>query len=255
MMFLLRLKTLLRCLLLPPAGPLLLAGLGLVLLGKRPRLARVCLVAGMGSLWLCSTPLVAAALVKLVEAYPALDLARATQAQAIVILGGGGQRAQAPEYGMAPMAGPELLERLSYGAYVAKVTGLPLLVTGFHIEATAMHDSLSRNFGVEPRWVEDQAYDTFENAHNSVRLLKAAGVRRIILVTHSMHMNRAVHEFRDAGIEVVPAPTGMRRAGGRIRIGDFVPSPDALASASGALYELAGNATRVLLAASHLRRQ
>ena len=35
----------------------------------------------------------------------------------------------APEYG-GPAAGPGLLERLSYGAYVARRTGLPVLVSG-----------------------------------------------------------------------------------------------------------------------------
>ena len=44
-------------------------------------------------------------------------------------LGGGGQRSFAAEYG-GPEARSMLLERLAYGAYVARGTGLPNLVSG-----------------------------------------------------------------------------------------------------------------------------
>jgi len=252
MLLLLRLKTLLKSLILPPAGPLLLAILGVFLIKRRPRLARVCLMLGLGSLWLLSTPVVSDALTGLAEHYPPLDLHQAAAAQAIVILGGGGQRAFAPEYG-GPAAEPYLLERLSYGAFIARKTGLPVLVTGYHVEATAMHDTLLRNFGIEARWVDDQAYDTFENASNSTRLLKADGIRRIVLVTHATHLWRSVHEFTAAGVEVVPAPVGMLAARD-IGVSRYLPNVGALQRAYAAIYELLGEPVRVFLAATHLRR-
>jgi uncharacterized SAM-binding protein YcdF (DUF218 family) len=253
MLMLLRLKTLLKNVILPPAGPLLLAIFGVFLLKRRPLLARTCLILGLGSLWLLSTPVVSDALAALAEHYPPLDLRIGTGAQAIVILGGGGQRAFAPEYG-GPSAEPQLLERLSYGAYIARKTGLPILVTGFHIEASAMRDTLLRNYDIDPRWVDDEAYDTFENARNSVRMLKADGVRRIVLVTRAAHMWRSVHEFTAAGIEVVPAPLGIlaQRELGILR---YVPDPEALLRAHAAIYELLGEPVRMFLAVSHLRRQ
>ena len=116
-----------------------------------------------------------------------------------------------------------------------------------------MRDTLLRNFSVDARWVDDQAYDTFENARNSVRLLKAGGVNRIVLVTNASHMWRSVHEFTDAGIEVVPAPSGVlvpREFG----ITRFMPNPEALLRTHAALYELLGEPVRAFLAASHLRR-
>jgi uncharacterized SAM-binding protein YcdF (DUF218 family) len=173
-------------------------------------------------------------------------------AQAIVILGGGGQRVFAPEYG-GPAAEPMLLERLNYGAYIAGKTGLPILVTGFHMEATAMRDTLLRNFGVDAHWVEDQSYDTFDNASNSVRLLKAGGVSRVVLVTNASHMWRSVHEFTAAGIEVVPAPSGVL-AWREVGTSRYVPNPDALLRAHAAIYELLGEPVRAFLAATHLRR-
>jgi hypothetical protein len=62
MVMLLRFKWLLKSLILPPPGPLLLAMLGVLLLGRRPRLARGCLIFALGSLWLLSTPVVGDAL-------------------------------------------------------------------------------------------------------------------------------------------------------------------------------------------------
>src|SRR3984957_17603361 len=252
MQILLRLKTLLKSVVLPPAGPLLLAILGVFLIKRRPALARACLILGLGSLWLLSTPLVSSALVGLAEHYPPLDLRNAAGAQAIVILGGGGQRAFAPEYG-GPAAEPLLLERLSYGAYIARKTGLPILVTGYHLEASAMRETLLRNFDIHARWVEDQSYDTFENARNSVRLLEADGVHRIVLVTRATHMWRSVHEFTAAGIEVVPAPVGIL-AVRDFGIFHYVPDPDALSRSTAAINELVGEQARLLLSALHLRR-
>jgi uncharacterized SAM-binding protein YcdF (DUF218 family) len=252
MLMLLRFKLLLKSVILPPNGLLLLAILGLFLLKRRPRLGRACLIFAIGSLWLLSTPWVSDALSGLAEHYPALDLRSAAGAQAIVILGGGGQRALAPEYG-GPAADSVLLERLSYGAYIAHKTGLPILVTGFRIEATAMQATLQRNFGIDPRWIDGAAFDTFSNAGNSARLLRADGIRRIILVTHATHMWRSVHEFTAAGLEVIPAPMGMlaRRDPGMFL---YVPEVEALRRSDTAINELLGEPVRWFFEATHLRR-
>lgn len=253
MLTLLRLKTLLKNLILPPIGPLLLGILGVCLLKRRPLLARACILAGIGSLWLISTPMVAVALARWAEDYPAFDLRAASGAHAIVILGGGGQRAFAPEYGGGAAAAPQLLERIAYGAYVARHTGLPILVTGFHIEALAMRETLQRNFEIEARWVDDQSYDTFENAKNSVRMLEAAGIHRIILVTRATHMRRAVHEFSAAGIEVVPAPEELQ-VDNEPGMARYTPSAIGFEIGCSAINELVGEPVRALLAALHLRR-
>jgi uncharacterized SAM-binding protein YcdF (DUF218 family) len=251
MMFFL-LRTLLKNLVLPPAGPLLLALLGILLLKRRPILGRSLALAGIAALWLLATPVASDVLVRLAEREPPLDFTRIADAQAVVILGGGGQRMYAPEYG-GPAADPILLERLSYGAFLAHKSGLPVLISGFHGEAEAMHDTLLRNFAIEPRWMDNQAHDTFENAANSARLLSADGVRRILLVTSGTHMWRSAQEFTAAGFQVIAAPAGMlgRRAGG---VALYLPSAEALMRTYAAGYELLGDPVRVLLQATHLRR-
>jgi uncharacterized SAM-binding protein YcdF (DUF218 family) len=249
---LLQLKTFLRELILPPTGALFIALLGLLLLKARPRLARVLLISGVGALWLFSTPIVSDAMTRIVERYPAVDLQQAASAQAIVILGGGGQREFAPEYA-GPAAEPYLLERLSYGAYLSHKTGLPVLVTGFWTEASAMHDTLQRNFGIEARWVDSHSYDTYLNAKNSARLLQADGIRRVVLVTRATHMGRSVHEFTAAGLDVVPAPVGVLSTR-ELGLYWFLPSAEAMQRSHAAIYEMLGEPVRMFLSATHLRR-
>ena len=249
------LKTILRILILPPAAPLLLVFAGLVWHSRSPRIGLTLIGTGAAVLWLLSTLVVAMPLERLAEHYPALDPARtqATSAQAIVILGGGGQRAYAPEYGGAE-ADPYLLERLTYGAWLARRTNLPVLVTGYRIEATAMAETLARNFQIRPRWVDDRAYDTFENARNSAQILRAAGIERILLVSSAAHLWRAAHEFRATGLTVIAAPVHVwSPAGGSVF--DFLPSSRALVTSNFALHELIGEPVRRFLAWSGLRRQ
>jgi uncharacterized SAM-binding protein YcdF (DUF218 family) len=252
-------KLLLQMLVLPPAGPLLLVIAGACLTrvpGRRGarRAGWTLLVAGIASQWLLATPVVANALSLAAQRCPALDLSRPVEAQAIVILGGDWARREASEYGGAPAAGDGLLGRVAYGVYVAHRTGLPLLISGFPYEVQAMRASLSRDFGVEPRWIESHSRDTFENARLSAPILQAAGVRRIILVTSAVHEWRAAHEFESAGLGVVPAPEafwswpgfGPRR---------YWPSPTALKASADALHEILGDLARRAMAVLGLRRQ
>jgi uncharacterized SAM-binding protein YcdF (DUF218 family) len=253
------LKSLLHTLLLPPAGPLLLALAGACLIGlKRGAGARrvgwSLLLAGLASLWLLSTPLIALALASLAQRCPALDPGQPVEAQAIVILGSGLARPAAPEYGGAPAAADGLLERVAYAAFLARRSALPVLVSGELHEAQAMRATLARDFGIETRWVEERSRDTYDDARFSAQILRAAGIHRVILVTSAVHVWRAAQEFRSAGLVVVAAPEGGSAAhfAGLER---FLPSPVALAESTAALHELLGEPVRRVLAALGLRRQ
>ena len=117
-----------------------------------------------------------------------------------------------------------------------------------------MQATLVRDLGITPRWVENRSGDTFENARFSSRILHADRIQRIILVTSSAHEWRAAHEFMSAGLEVVPAPVGIRERRER-PAADYVPSDEGLRRSRAALYELVGDPVRRLLAALHLRKQ
>ena len=119
--------------------------------------------------------------------------AQQASAEAIVILGGGYRR-NAPEVGGdAPNAAADL--RLIEGAKIARATNLPILVSGSAREANAMRHFVEDNLQIPVRWVEAASGDTHENAVNSARILRKQGIERIILVTSSAHLVRAVAEF------------------------------------------------------------
>jgi uncharacterized SAM-binding protein YcdF (DUF218 family) len=174
-------------------------------------------------------PMVGVRLARAVGVATPLDLSRAAAGGAVVILGGGA-RASAPEYGGAPSPEPVALQRVVYGAYVARELKLPILVTGTSIEAAAMQDTLHRLFALDARWIDASARDTRENAQHSAALLRADGVTTVVLVTSSVHLRRAAHEFEDAGLVVLAAPTGIES-----------PTPDVLERAPlGLLPTIAG---------------
>jgi uncharacterized SAM-binding protein YcdF (DUF218 family) len=247
------LKILARELILPPTSLLLLTLIGAWLIRRQRRLGWALFVVGFGSLWLLCTPVVAERLTQWAERYPALDPTKPVAAQAVVVIGGGEHRAYAPEY-RGPMADSVLLERLTLAAYLSRTYSLPVAISGGKSEIASMAQTLTRNLGVTPRWLEGNSRDTFENAQLSAKILFPAGVRKIILVTSSTHEWRAVQEFAGAGFNVLPAPagvTGTREYG----IFQFVPSARALQRSYSAVYELIGEPMRRLLAASGVREK
>jgi uncharacterized SAM-binding protein YcdF (DUF218 family) len=243
------LKGLFKALILPPTGPLLVAATGLLLLGRRWRAGRVLAWTGVASLLLLSTPIVAYLLLSVLNRSPALNMERAMDAQAIVILGGGIRR-HAAEYG-GDTLGFLTLERVRYGALVARATRLPVLVTGGSVfagepEAKLMRAALEREFGVAVRWTESESRNTHENAVRSSRILSAAHVERIVLVAHSFDMPRARAEFAAQGFDVIPAPTRIPNLEIDTPL-DVLPSLAALQGSYLALYEIIGNAWRWIL--------
>ena len=65
-------KAILKALLLPPAGPLLIALVGVAVWGRRPRVGRTLAAFGVVSLLLLSIPAVAWVLLRAVETSPPL---------------------------------------------------------------------------------------------------------------------------------------------------------------------------------------
>jgi uncharacterized SAM-binding protein YcdF (DUF218 family) len=212
-------RPILTALALPPAAPLLLALLGLAVACTRRKgvglaiafigIASAAVLSTHGAgLWLARTIL------------PQVAVAAPEQlrdVQAIVVLGGG-VRPEAPEFG-APQASESTLGRVRYGAWLARRSAKPVAFAGGVGWAAAGTDTVSegtvarrllqQDYGITPRWVDDQSRDTGENARRMAEVMRKDGVRRIALVTDSWHLPRATLHFQQAGFEVVPAPTNI----------------------------------------------
>jgi uncharacterized SAM-binding protein YcdF (DUF218 family) len=229
-------KQLLKNLVLPPTGPLLLATLGLLMVAfRKARLGGAVLCAvGLIALWVLATPIAADTLVRWAERYPALDPTQVGDARAIVILAGG-VRVDAPEYGSSA-PGATSLERLVYGARLARQTHLPVLISGSRLEAASMTDFLQQDLGVSAKWVENRSRDTHENAQFSAVILAREGVHKVVLVTSAAHMARSVVEFNQAGIDIVPAPAAMWTLQDKGVLA-YVPNANALVRSQRAMYE------------------
>jgi uncharacterized SAM-binding protein YcdF (DUF218 family) len=236
------LKKILAALILPPLGPLLVCLYGLWLARRRPRTGHALVALGLMSLLLASTPWVAKNLLQSLEDFPPIATEELATADAIVILGAD-TYFRAPEYG-GDTVGDQALERVRYGARLARSSGLPVAIAGGRIgnvapESELMRDVLTNDFGVETRWLETQSVDTEENARFLAPVLEQAGVHRVALVTHAWHMRRSRAAFERQGLVVLPAPTRLATQGGDT-IFQWLPGATALRNSTLALHEWLG---------------
>ncbi len=227
------LKPVLTALIMPPAGPLLLVLLGWWLLRQKKArtfsaaktgLGRLWVGLGLLSLWLLSCNAVAVWLANnLVGQPPALTPAqlKASGAQAVVVLGGGVDHTP-PEWRDwrsaqdASQLRVDALERLRYGAFLAKQSGLPLAYSGGvgwaagnqRPEATVAANQSQREFGVPVSFVEARSRDTRENARESWAMLSTQNIKNVVVVTNAWHMRRSARAYNEAGFRVTAAPMG-----------------------------------------------
>lgn len=200
-------------LILPPGGPLLLGVFGLFFL--RLGFGRKLVTLSLLLLWLFSMPVTENLLFASLETYPAVTEIEinANTADAIVVLGS--QRyLDAPEYGK-DSAGPAMLMRMRYAAWLAKMTGLPIIPsggmpsnTGNTPEASIYADILRDEFNLPVEHQETRSQNTWENARYTAQLMKKLDFKKIFLVTDAAHMPRALYAFKHNGIQAIPAPTG-----------------------------------------------
>lgn len=203
-----------------------------------------------GSLWLFSTPLIAQHLVDgLQNMYPTLSPSQLTQDKdaAIVILESGLNN-RTPEYGSNSRTISEsTLARIRYGAFLYNKIQASIFVSGNDQnnlsvnQADCMANSLQTYFQVPTRWKEPNGYNTAQEGILTTNILKQEGVKKIYLVTHALHMPRAVFAFRNKGINIVPAPTGYIERENKFGIlSGIIPSMNALNYSAIALHEYIG---------------
>lgn len=249
------LRFLLKQLILPPGGLLLLILLAWLLWSSRPRLALLCLLMGLGGLWLMSLPIVVEQAARALEREPALAEAQwtslAQRGEVIVVLGSGREEADPAWGGDQPSV--TAIERLRYAARLHRASGLPILISGgLHYgeppsEAALMADVLQRDFGVATRWREERSRTTWENAQFSAELLREQGIRRVVLVTQAAHMPRSRWCFERAGLEVMVAPLGFLGVANARPLGGWLPEGKALWQSTRLLNEALGQVVYPLL--------
>lgn len=213
-------------LLMPPGIWVVLALWAVLFLRKKVLWQKGVIFFALTMVWVTSTSIFSSALMHLAnpfmnwpEPLQIQDYKKATATpSAIVILGGGRRRgaAESAQYNFQDLS-KQSLERIRYGAQLAKQTGLPIFVSGGQpdrildtdqAEAWVMSRVLNQEFGLKVTWTEDQSNTTQENAFNSAKILKEQGIKHIYLVTHFWHMPRAIKIFEQYGLTVSPAPHG-----------------------------------------------
>ena len=229
--------------LLPPLSLVILLAAGLIVHHRRPRLAMSLILLSTAALYTLSTPWVGGLLQKTLEISRPVTPNDLGTADAIVVLGGG-RRVASAEYGSDTLNGISL-ERLRYAAFLHRASGLPILVTGGKpgggtlSEGRIMQHILQSEYGTSPRWIEEAALTTWDNARLSAPLLQKTGIRRIVLVTHAWHLRRAVPLFEAQGLSVIPA--GIQFSSTRIdSLPDVLPTPAGLRDSTFALHEWLG---------------
>ncbi|BAY55459.1 MULTISPECIES: YdcF family protein [Leptolyngbya] len=176
-------------------------------------------------------------------------------ADAIVVLGG------ATESAIPPRPWIELKEesdRVLYGAKLYRdQKASRIILSGGRIDWRPSSSSEAEDMAVlmetmgVPRsamLLEPNSLNTRENAVNSLEIMKAQKIQKILLVTSAMHMPRAMMIFRKLGIDAIAAPTDYialqmdQASQSKIEatILDFFPDADQMRRTTRALKEYLG---------------
>jgi uncharacterized SAM-binding protein YcdF (DUF218 family) len=114
---------------------------------------------------------------------------------------------------------------------------------GIQVEAEAIRTMLLA-LGVPDGAIraEGKSRNTAENARETVDLVRAAGARRVLLVTSALHMPRALRVFRrqldGTGVKVIPASTDVESPNfAAVGVQRWLPDANALALSTRALKE------------------
>ncbi len=261
------LKPLVSALLLPPLPLLLLVLAGARLTVRRRGLGWTLVLLACVGIWLTSTAVVGKAMrLSVHPSPPALSMTtiaaltrEARQARAAgrapataIVVVGGGRRELSPEYGVANLT-PTSIERLRYGLWLGRATGLPVAYTGgvgHGAEPGASEADIAiriaeQEFRLPLRWAEGRSRDTTENGRFTVPRLAEDGIGRMVLVTHDYHQRRAMRAFergaRNAAVplEIIPAPVGLPPSD-RWDASDFLPSAEGFLFSRRVLHEWLG---------------
>jgi len=201
---------------------------------------------GVGLLiYLCSIPVVSDALARSVEQQyiPPTEV----QGDSIILLTGG-VITDTPAFVGKGTPTDETAGRIIVAAAIHNKYNLPIIIAGGQVYKGSGNESqITKNallsIGVDESSIilEDTSKTTAENAEHVRTVLNGHGFTSPILVTSAIHMPRAVKEFENNGITVVPYPAAyLANTLFTHHAGQLTPSDHALAKTGHALKEIIG---------------
>lgn len=230
-----------------------------LILRDRPKVRTGLITVALVALWLGGHKLTSLTLVRVLEGrYPAMAPDEVPEAEAIVVLGGGTLEKGVPR---PTHEVSEAGDRVIYAARLYRAGVAPLvIVSGSHgpfhpfgsEPGSAVMAELLTLCGVPKEAIlqETVSVNTYENAAETVKMLQAQGIDRIVLVTSAMHMPRSMALFAKYDLAVTAAPTDFLATDGEIayyaqpdlgvQLVHFLPDAGSLEKTSMAIKELIG---------------
>jgi len=237
-----------KSLILPPGIFLVVFLINIYVFFKRKKAFIYLHVTTILILYIFSTPIFSRYLSSIVEPDSAIDIGelKSNTAEAIVVLGCS-RYSNAPEYKSNDDVSSCSLVRLRYAAEIYEYSQLPIMLCGGSIfeeknsEAVLMGKVLEDRFGIKPQWLERESKSTWQNAQNAATILKSVNIKKIVLVTHAIHMLRAKYAFSEYDIEVLSAPTNFYSTkDNKPFYFNFLPSMKAFYISHLTMYEMIG---------------
>ena len=167
------------------------------------------------ALYLLCTGLVAERVIGSLEnAYspPSQDI-KSINADVIILLGGGAIPDVPDVDGIGSLCSSPA-NRVLTAVRLQRKLNVPILLSGGQVYSDTgaeakIASKVLKSLGVDEKdiLVETQSINTTQNAKFSAEILKHNNLHRPILVTSAFHMKRAVLNFEQQGVEVIPYPT------------------------------------------------
>jgi len=242
------LAAVIESLILPPGIFLIVFSINIYVFFKKSKAFIYLHVTTIIFLYIFSTPIFSRYLSSMVEPDSAIDMEKlkSNTVEAIVVLGCS-RYSNAPEYKSNDDVSSCSLVRLRYAAEIYEHNQLPIMLCGGSVfeekdsEAVLMKKVLEERFGIKAQWLERDSKNTWQNAENAATILKSVNIKKIVLVTHAIHMPRAKYAFTEYDIEVLSAPTNFYSTkGNKPFYFDFLPSMKAFYISHMSLYEMIG---------------
>jgi uncharacterized SAM-binding protein YcdF (DUF218 family) len=234
-----------------PLGLCALLAIGVLWLWRRPasRGPRLYLTAMAMACWFVTTPagagLLVSPLTRGLTRINARDDARG--ADAVLVLGGGANTAEVGGEVAGTLTTGSILRALE-GARVFKLIGARIVIASGGIprpdlqrrpESEMLRDVLMKT-GIAPGAIveESQSKNTREQALLIGPVLRAAAVKRFVLVTSPTHMSRSMAVFRAAGFDPIASAAPLRSE--KVKGPPWLlPNDESLALSDDALYNYA----------------